>query len=64
MARCHGLALRKSGRRDPRAIDYGMYAIIDADSNRIVAGAASGQFNLTLDDVEAYFTDEAADNVR
>jgi hypothetical protein len=41
-----------------------MYAIIDADSSRVVAGAESGRFNLTLDDVEAYLTNEAADDMR
>jgi hypothetical protein len=49
-----GLRLRKSGRRDPRALDYGMYALVDANSNTIVAGAASGRFDFSLDDVEDY----------
>ncbi len=54
MADRQGLALRKSGRRDPRAIDYGMYALVDPNKNAIVAGAQSGRFDFTLDDVEHY----------
>ena len=55
MADRQGLTLRKSGRRDPRALDFGMYALVD-ERNNIVAGAASGRFDFTLDDVEAYLT--------
>ena len=58
MADRQGLALRASGRRDPRALDYGMYALVDASRNVIVAGAASGRFDFTLDDVETYLTGE------
>jgi len=45
--------LKKSRRRDPRALDYGMYALID-DRNVIVAGATSGRLDFTLDDIQAY----------
>jgi len=48
-----GLMLKKSRRRDPRALDYGMYALID-DRNVIVAGATSGRLDFTLDDIQAY----------
>jgi hypothetical protein len=58
MADRQGLVLRKSGRRDPRALDYGMYALIEADRNIILAGAGSGRFDFTLDDVEAYLTSD------
>ena len=54
MATRQGLTLRKSARRDTRALDYGMYALVDMDKNVIVAGASSGRFDFTLDDVEAY----------
>jgi hypothetical protein len=56
MADRQGLALRKSGRRDPRAIDYGMYALIEPVTNAIVVGAASGRFDFSLDDIESYLT--------
>ncbi|WIB12910.1 hypothetical protein [Curtobacterium sp. MCPF17_052] len=42
-----GLLLKKSRRRDPRAIDYGTYMVVDAATNSLTAGPG-----LTLDDVE------------
>ena len=47
-----GYVLLKSRRRDPQAYDYGGYDIIDANRNAIVFG--NGNFNLSLDDVEAF----------
>lgn len=59
MAERQGLALRKSRRRDPRAIDYDKYALIDPNRNWIVAGVAgTGRFEWDLDDVEAYLLGE------
>jgi hypothetical protein len=58
MADRQGLALRKSARRDPRAIGYGMYFLIDANRNAVVAGIAGDHPIFTLDDVEAYLTTE------
>jgi hypothetical protein len=60
MAARYGLRLVKSGRRDPRAPDYGLYALID---NRI-GGAVNPacpeghQFlcSWSLADVERYLT--------
>lgn len=48
MADRQGLALTKSRRRDPRALDYGRY--------RLVRGRATVLDTKTLDDVEAYLT--------
>lgn len=57
MADRQGLALRASGRRDTRALDYGKYGLVDARTNVIVYGTEpTGRFDLTLDDVEAYLT--------
>ena len=57
MADRQGLALRKSSRRDPRAIDYGMWMIVDLFTNAVVAGTeGTGRPNLDLDDVELYLT--------
>jgi hypothetical protein len=62
MAERQGLALRKTRRRDPRAIDYGMYALIDPVRNSVVAGVAgTGRFEWDLDDVEAYLLGEEAE---
>lgn len=56
MAKRQGLELVKSRRRDPRATDFGMYVLVDPETNGIVHGAASGRYDLSLDDVEAYLT--------
>lgn len=59
MAERQGLALFKSRRRDPRAIDYGCWMIVDPTINAVVAGtAATGRPEMSLDDVEAWLTDE------
>jgi len=42
-----GLLLKKSRRRDPRAIDYGTYMVVDAVTNTLTAGE-----RMTLDEVE------------
>ena len=59
MADRQALRLQKSGRRDPRAIDYGTYMLIDPITNTVVAGAsATGRPEFSLDDVEAWLTGE------
>lgn len=58
MARRQGLALSKSPRRDPRAVDYGLYALTDGGTGFLVTEAIAGQFShsQTLDEIEAYLT--------
>jgi hypothetical protein len=57
MAERQGLALRKSRRRDTRAIDYGMYMLVDPRSDYVVAGTEHmGRPNMSLDDVEDWLT--------
>lgn len=46
-----GLLLKKSRRRDPRAIDYGTFVLVDASTNALVAGE-----RLNIEDVEKYLT--------
>jgi hypothetical protein len=53
MAQRQGLVLQKSRRRDPRAIDYGRWLIVDPNRNAIVAGEPG---HWTLDDVERFLT--------
>ena len=55
MAERQGLKLKKSGRRDPRALDYGSYWLIDIDRNVLVAG---DQWGWSIDDVEAWLLDD------
>ena len=49
-----GYVLQKSHRRDPRAFDYGLYRIIDTDTNGLAAGGGSTGYNMDLDEVEAW----------
>ena len=54
-----GLRLEKSRRRDPRAIDYGMYMLVDPSTNTVVYGAeGTGRPNLSIDAVEAWLLGE------
>jgi len=54
MARRRGLQLVKSRRRDPMAVDYGGYMILDPDRNWIVAGELDSPRAMSLDEVEEW----------
>ena len=56
MADRQGLRLRKSRRRNPRAIDFGGYMLVDAGSNEIVWGGNPHPFSATLDEIEDFLT--------
>ena len=57
MADRQGLRLQKSRRRDPRAIDYATYMLIDPSTNTVVAGVgATGRSEFSLDEVEDWLT--------
>lgn len=45
------LSITKSRVRDPRAVDYQRWKVVDIHTNKIVAG---DRFGLTLDEVETY----------
>jgi hypothetical protein len=51
MAKRQGLELSKSRRRDPRAVDYGGWMIVEPDTKAIVAGASQ---RMSLEGVEAF----------
>lgn len=50
MAARQGLTLRRSRRRDPRALDYGLYWLDRAD------GSQTSPNGSTLDEIELYLT--------
>jgi hypothetical protein len=52
-AKRQGLELVKNRLRDPRALDYGTYGLIDAFTHERVAGNERTGFGLSLDDIEA-----------
>jgi hypothetical protein len=58
MAERQALKLRKVRRRDPRAVDYGRYWIVDPyNSDGLVFPIGTGgEWGATLDEVEAYLT--------
>lgn len=54
MAERQGLALKKSRRRDERALDFGTYMLVDPYRNSvIVAGDRNRGYGLSLDEIEA-----------
>lgn len=52
MAERQGLQLQKSRRRDPRALDYGTYQLVDVQTSGLVAYGRQSGYGLTLDEVE------------
>ena len=53
-----GLTLTRSRRRDPAALDFGGYMILDTETNAVVAGGSPRPFFMTLADVEVWMTDK------
>ncbi len=54
MAERQGLALRKSRTRDPRALDYDRWMILDLTKSSAPVGVGpTGKPSMTLDEVEA-----------
>jgi hypothetical protein len=56
-ARQCGLRLSKSRRRDPSALDYGLYCLIDIRTGGLDHWAGQFAHVLDLDEVEAYLND-------
>lgn len=56
MAQRQGLRLQKSPRRDPRATDYGKYALVDARTGAALACNDDTIYVLDIDDVEHTLT--------
>jgi hypothetical protein len=53
-----GYKLVKSRRRDPRALGYGCWYIVDVGRKCIVVGTEGGYPNMDLDAVEEWLTSE------
>jgi hypothetical protein len=54
MAERQGFALRRSRRRDPHALDYGIYWIIDLAKDTAVASGSYPDRGMDLDEVEEW----------
>jgi hypothetical protein len=57
MAERQGLALHKSRRRDPRALDYGRWTLVNAATGSVVLGGELAK-STDLDSIEDYLTGE------
>ena len=59
MADRYGLKLVKARSRDPRAIDFGCYALMDLETGGSVVGvSAIGRYDASLDEIEAYLSSD------
>ena len=60
-ASLYGLRLSKSPRRDPDALDYGLYALFDDQTDLTINPALIGRFvySWDLDAVEAYLISDS-----
>lgn len=60
MADRQGLRLTRSRSRDPNAIDFGLYALIDIQTNGAVNPALANRWvcSWNLDEVEEYLTSD------
>jgi hypothetical protein len=56
MADRQGLRLMKCRKRDPRALGFGRYALLNVENNTVAAGAGRFGPELTIDEVEEYLT--------
>jgi len=54
MADRRRLKLMRSRRRDPLAVGFGLYKLVNATTGETVFGDGPGGFAATLDEVEAY----------
>ena len=54
-----GLLFVKARRRDPRALDFGGYMLLDIGTGRVVFGAGEiGRPSATLDEIEEYLSSD------
>jgi hypothetical protein len=59
MADRQGLALERSRRRDPRAVDYGTYRLINPQQNALVyPSGLPYDYGASLDDIETFLTQD------
>jgi hypothetical protein len=53
-----GFSLMKSRRKDPRALEYGGYMIVNRFTNAIEAGGTPGAYALSIEDVERWIEEK------
>ena len=55
-----GYRLEKSRRKDQDAWDFGLYAVVDQQTSGVVNDATPGMYSWTMDDVEAWISEQTA----
>lgn len=58
MARQRGLEMQKSRTRNPRAVDFETYMLIDPETNFVAALGLRGGYGLSLDEVESALAEQ------
>jgi len=56
MAGRQGMRLEKSRRRDPRAVDFGGYMLVDIRLNAVICGSGAFPYSADMDEIEQYLT--------
>jgi len=57
MAERRGFLLKKSRRRDPGALGFGGFMLVNAETNAVVLGGHPFEYSADLDDIEAFLTE-------
>ncbi len=57
IAERRGFTVNKSRRRDPGAIDFGGYMLVDEHKNFVVLGGSPNAFSCDLDEIEAFLNE-------
>jgi hypothetical protein len=60
VAERRGMKLLKSRRRDPDAIDFGGFMLVDAYTNAVIEGATHHAYSASLDDIETVLSPQKA----
>jgi hypothetical protein len=57
VAQRRGLKVSKSRRRDPKALDFGGYMLVDIASNSVVLGGSPIAYSATIQEIDAYLNE-------
>lgn len=58
MALRQGLRLEKSRRRDPHAVDFGGFMLVDVETNALVAGGSPVAYSMSAQEVQAWLASD------
>jgi hypothetical protein len=52
-----GMKVVKSRRRDPKALDYGGYMLVDVARNFAILGGSPNAYSATIEEIDAYLNE-------